>query len=407
MPAPVNQPTGIITRRYKHGSIVYFENDKSEFVYILKGGRVVLTSRKLDTGEEVKEEIKAGEFFGVKSSLGKYPREETAQTIGETVLLVLTLADFERMVLQNVNVVRKMLRIFSNQLRRINKMQREVLGEGESVNPMEELFKIGEFYYKGGRAQLALFAFKRYMEYYPDGKYSGAAMQRIREIEAGGSGGPEYVPIAESAQAPGPSNAGMDMTDFSIDDEKPAGGGDSLSGSGASSSSKASSSSLTSEMDDFFSAGKPVDVDNISFDEPGAGGGSKDVAEMFYEAMSKFSQEGYDEAEKLYTAILNVKNLKNDSERKIFEKAHFEIGRCYLKLGKTNEALTSLSNMIKKFPNSDNVRNALLHIGICYEMAKKTDKAATYYNKVASLDPKDSVTKLAVKRLKAIQNGGR
>jgi len=95
---------GILTRVYKPGSIIYSENDKSEYIYILKSGRVLLTYTKIDTGEELKEEVRQGEFFGVKSALGKYPREETAQTIGETVVLALSLGDFERMILKNVNV---------------------------------------------------------------------------------------------------------------------------------------------------------------------------------------------------------------------------------------------------------------------------------------------------------------
>src|SRR4030042_329283 len=100
-------PSGIITRTYKSGSIIYFENDKSEYIYILKGGKVVLTTTKLDTGEEVKEEVRQGEFFGVKSALGKYPREETAQTMGNTTVLVLNPADFERLVLKNATIVKK------------------------------------------------------------------------------------------------------------------------------------------------------------------------------------------------------------------------------------------------------------------------------------------------------------
>jgi TolA-binding protein len=408
----MGQTSGIVTRRYKHGSIVYFENDKSEYIYILKGGRVILTSIKVDTGEEVKEEIKPGEFFGVKSSLGKYPREETAQTIGETVLLVLTLADFERLVLQNVNVVRKMLRIFSNQLRRIGKSQREVLGESESINPAEELFKIGEYYYKVGRVQQAQYAYKRYMEYYPDGKYSGPSMQRIRAIESGstGGGGEDFSTVvpASPPSAPMRGDENVDFTDFSIDDEKPAAPPPSPSRSPLDDFGvdAASSSPLASEMDDFFSEGKSVDFDGDPFsggDMDGKGG--KGVAENFYAAMSKFSQEDYSGALALYAGILEVRNLKNDSEAKIFEKAHFEIGRCHLKLGKFTEALTAFSNMIKKFPNSENVKNALFHMGVVYESVKKADKAAAYYNRVIPMEPKDSINKLAAKRLKAIENG--
>lgn len=398
----MNQTSGIIPRRYKHGSIVYFEGDKSEYVYILKTGRIILTSRKVDTGEEVKEEIKPGEFFGVKSSLGKYPREETAQTVGETVLLVMTLADFERLVLQNVNVVRKMLRVFSNQLRRVNKLQREVLGEGESINQADEMYKIGEYYFEAGKEQQALYVFKRYMEYFPDGKYSGKSMQRIRAIETGAPvsdfGADMNAVPAETL----PGRSDVDLTDFSIDD------------SGAAPKAEmpdfglepAAESPITSEIDDFFGSDKLSGLDDVTFDEPGAPMlKSKDVAELFYEAMSRFSQEGYEESLDMYSQIIAVKNLKNDAERKIYEKAHFEIGRCYLKLGKYGDALNAFSTMIKKFPNSDNIRNALFHIGVTYESVHKPEKAVAYYTKVASLDSKDSVGKLAVKRLRQLQNG--
>jgi len=87
----------ITTRSYKSGSIVYMEGDKSETIYILKAGRVVLTTKKVEdkTWVEEKVHVKPGEFFGVKSALGRYPRDETAQTLGDTTVLVLSLADFE------------------------------------------------------------------------------------------------------------------------------------------------------------------------------------------------------------------------------------------------------------------------------------------------------------------------
>jgi len=336
----------------------------------------------------------------VKSSLGKYPREETAQTVGETVLLVLPLADFERLVIQNVNVVRKMLRIFSNQLRRLGKMQREILGESESINPADELFKIAEYYFRMGRVQQAQYAYKRYMEYYPDGKYSKNAMQRIREIDSGSAGG-EFASTVDEipAQAPSRRDESVDMTDFTIDDEAPP-----ARSRVEEFEIDQAPSSITSEMDDLFSDEKSMDMDSISFDGP-SGGKKQDVSEMFYDAMSRFSQEVYDEALDIYTQILQVKNLKNDSERKVFEKASFEIGRCYLKLGKYNEALNAFSDMIKKFPKSENVKNALFHIGLTYETVKKNDKAITYYTKVSTMEPKDSIDKLAAKRLKQLQNG--
>ena len=75
-----------------------------------------------------------------------------------------------------------------------------------------------------------------------------------------------------------------------------------------------------------------------------------------------------------------------------------------MKLNDYKEAINNLSTMIKRFPKADNVKNAYLHIGIAFEMANVPDKAISYYNKVVSMEPKDSITKIALKNIKAIDN---
>ena len=397
------KPTmNIITRTYKHGSIIYFEGDRSDVIYILKGGKVVLTSIKIDTGEELKENIKIGEFFGVKSAIGRYPREETAQTVGDVTVLVVSRADFEKMMIKNVSMVTKMLRVFSNQLRRITNMQREILGQSDSINPAAELFKIGEYYFKSGNLQQAKYAFKRYLEHYPGTKFSNLAMQRINTIDTGGSNtdfqsGESLADEGSSDLTAEAENSNVDLTDFSIDD-------------GPDSSSQGSGSgSASGDMQDFFSNDDDDLLNDFSLNEPEQKPflKQKDITETFYEAVSLFSQEKHKEALANYQKILDTKTLKNEAENKIFEKAHFEIGRCYLKLNNFKEAVNFLSAMIKKFPKSDNVKNAFLHIGIAFEMAGRNDKATAYYDKVVSLEPKDTITKQAQQRLKSIGNAGK
>lgn len=399
-----NSATGIITRRYKHGSIVYFEGDKSEYIYILKSGKVILTYLKIDTGEEEKEEIKIGEFFGVKSALGRYPREETAQTVGETVLLVLPSADFERLILKKVDVVMKMLRVFSNQLRRIGRMQREVLGETDTINPTVELFKIGEYYFRIGKLQQALYSYKRYMEHFPDTEHSSISMKRIKEIESGDVDlDNQNELIMDETDKEEDREEDLDLTDFTIEEESSF---ESEIGAVFDPPDK-SDSSVSSNVDDFFSMEESGDIDKLTFDEPQlkkAADKGKDIAEIYYKAVNLLSQENYENALLLFKKILDVKDIKNDSERKIYEKTYLEIGKCYLKLGKYNEALNALSFLIKKFPKSDNIKSALFYIGIIFEMSNKVDNAVSYYKKVISMDPKDSISQQAMKRLKSVQN---
>ena len=63
-----------ITRNYSAGSIVYFAGDVGEDVYVMQKGRISLISTSLDQKDDIKEDVRKGEFFGVKSALGRYAR---------------------------------------------------------------------------------------------------------------------------------------------------------------------------------------------------------------------------------------------------------------------------------------------------------------------------------------------
>ncbi|MBN2159889.1 MAG: cyclic nucleotide-binding domain-containing protein [Spirochaetes bacterium] len=396
-------PSGVITRTYKAGSIIYFENDKSEYIYILKSGKVVLTSVKLDSGEEVKEEVREGEFFGVKSALGKYPREETAQTLTNTLVLVLTPADFERLVLRNANVVRKMLRVFSNQLRRIVKMERSVLGEGEIVNPDAELFKIGEYYYKVGDTKHAQYAYKRYMEYYADGEKADMAMKRIRAIDAGEPapddiGGPDEGPPSAQPQAR-PVDRG---DDFSLDDQ--GGPSDMIdfddSSDDRDSRQVASSTALEDEMDDFLSDDTSGGLDDFSLDDAVSGNTPKDLSGA---ADASFSRGNYTTALDLYQKIISMNRTSSAEDKKLFEKAHFDAGRCYMEMAKPKEALDMFSRILRSFPDSPYMKLAIYHLGLLFESVNQKDKAITYFNKVLNMTPKDKLNSEALTKIKQLQ----
>ena len=86
-----------INRIYKAGSIIYFSGDAAESVFILQNGLVSLSYISPETQMEVRETIKNGEFFGVKSALGRFPREETAQVIRDAQTMVLTVPESPRL----------------------------------------------------------------------------------------------------------------------------------------------------------------------------------------------------------------------------------------------------------------------------------------------------------------------
>jgi CRP/FNR family transcriptional regulator, cyclic AMP receptor protein len=113
--------------QYTKGSIVYFSGDKDERIFILQKGILVLTSMDIESNQPVTEQVKSGEFFGVKSALGHFPREETATVLTDSTCIVLTVQEFEQIFSGNKPVMMKMLRVFSNQLRQIHKKTEAIL----------------------------------------------------------------------------------------------------------------------------------------------------------------------------------------------------------------------------------------------------------------------------------------
>ncbi|MGP1458289.1 MAG: Crp/Fnr family transcriptional regulator [Treponema sp.] len=113
--------------QYTKGSIPYFAGDEDERVFILQRGVVILTSIDIETGAPVTEHVKAGEFFGVKSALGHFPREETANVLSDSTAVCLTVPEFEKLFISNKAIIMKMLRVFSNQLRQIHQKTEAIL----------------------------------------------------------------------------------------------------------------------------------------------------------------------------------------------------------------------------------------------------------------------------------------
>ena len=113
--------------QYTKGSVIYFEGDHEDRIFIMQQGSVLLTSTDIESGLPVAEQVKSGEFFGVKSAFGHFGREETATALVPTIAVTLTVQEFEHLFSNNKQLIMKMLRVFSNQLRQIHKKTESIL----------------------------------------------------------------------------------------------------------------------------------------------------------------------------------------------------------------------------------------------------------------------------------------
>ena len=86
--------------------------------------------------------------------------------------------------------------------------------------------------------------------------------------------------------------------------------------------------------------------------------------------------------------------LKNENET-ITENSIFYMGKCYYNIDKYDSASSILLSAIKKYPKSQNVKEAILFLGKACEKTGDKEKAKAYYQKAASMPPNDNVSKEA------------
>lgn len=338
---------GPIIRNYKAGSIVYFEKDRAEDIYVLQNGRVILTYMSVDSKMEIKEDVKLGEFFGVKSALGRYPREETAQVIGGASILVFKLADFEVFVANKTHLILKMMKVFSSQLRQIHGKVRENLGQfGDQKSPAFELMNVAEVFHKTGNYEHAIYAYNKYIAHYPSGPYASRA-QELAKVAAKGSMFPSNMPelvyeVERRGESPRPAT---------ISPANPA---------ATSTRIQALSSDLS-------------------------------ISDSITEADDLYDSEEYQSALDAYKPLLTMPPA-SPGDDKLIERAYFSFGMCQLKLQLWDLAYASLSNYVKKYPKGERVKEAIYNLGFISESKGEKDKAIMLYTKVTSLPPSDEFT---------------
>ncbi len=154
--------------QYNKGSIIYFAGDRDERVFILQKGCVIISTIDVETHQTITEQIKTGEFFGVKSALGHFPREETATVLMDSVCLALTVQEFETIFSSNKNLIMKMLRVFSNQLRQIHKKTEEILNKGLDVNQQNGMLSVAQAFFKDEKWRTCSDICATYLKLYPN-----------------------------------------------------------------------------------------------------------------------------------------------------------------------------------------------------------------------------------------------
>jgi TolA-binding protein len=352
---------------YRANSVIYFQGDVvSDKVFVLQRGKVSLNYTDVETAKEIHEIIQTGEFFGVKSALGKYPREESAVVLSDANVLVFTVPEFEVYAQAQTRIIMKMLKVFSNQLRRVHKQVDNLLEKNEAQSPEAGLFKAGEYYLKARQYSQAKYIFSRYLTYYPAGRL---AEQASHYLEASENGSVKY------GDGKGPAPLMVEATRDSSNGRQTSGGQNEEDAADAAAENKKT-----------------------------PGNGLSAAAKSYYDAVSLFSSEKYKEA---LTGFKRIVEVNDDSE--YVPKALFEIGRCLFMLQQYDLTIKHFTQMVQTYPKHPDLVDTLLFLGQSYEKKGDADRAKGFFKKILSMESDEdaSIRIKAAKSLRRIEGASR
>jgi TolA-binding protein len=331
---------------YKSNSIIYFPGDNADSVYLLKEGKINLIYNDIETGAEITDSISAGEFFGVKSGLIRFAREETAQTIATSTVIEFSSPEFEALITKNTSIILKMLKVFSTQLRHVHRQVQDIVGSKSQSNPVNDLFQIGNYYLKNKKYKQSITVFQRYIKYFPDSEFTKLAKTRLKlaqdSLAAYGEGGGP-TPNLEDVQ-------------------------------------------MKSKGDQINPNDLPANYKYGSEEE-----------KVYYKGVNLISQGKYNDA---FAELKKLMMLGNDEYKTL---GFFEIGKCLFLMGKFSECIQNFSDFLKKYPNYKDTPEVYFYIGNAYQKIGNKPQAIEFYKKViASTMENNNINRKAQKALKEI-----
>ena len=335
--------------QYSANSVIYFSGDFDARVFLLHNGHIALNSLDIETGAQVTEYIKTGEFFGVKSALGNYPREESAMVLTDSLVYTFSVAEFESFAQTNTRIILQMLKVFSRQLRNIHRQLESLMDSKQQTNNEDGLFTVATAFYKSQHYQAAAQVAARYRALYPAGKHLAAI-------------GPI---IANSAQMAGRSFG---------EARQPGSMGDTSSGQPTASAPIPATGPIQSTQ---------------------ANDATADLTFQLAEDLVK--QEKWADAYKQYHTIIEMKQGTK------LEAAYLGAAHCLYKQSEFVRCIQLGTGFITQFPKSLKLAEVLMFLGLCYQGMERPDKALPFYDKALTMAGPLLVPK--IKELQAVCEG--
>lgn len=332
-------------KKFNKNSIIYFTGDTDSNIYILKEGQVVISFLPPDKLEEEAYAVKPGEFFGLKSAMGKYPREETAMAATDVVAVVMNENEFLAVNGKNEQLLLKILKALSKELRDTVKKVNQLTGQTE-VLPDVGLFNYGMYYFKIKQYKKAKYCFKKLLELYPDNYNKDEALAQLKAIES-----LLY------------NEASSDETQQTLDS----------------------------------ALGKTEGYTEKIEDEEGSS--NQEDQQKYYEAVNAVMADKLEDGLRLFKQIYDDANTSEEYK----SKSMFEMAKILKRMKNLDASEKVLKKFLTDFSSSNLVKEVIYELAELYKQKGDIDSCKKLIAKIISIQPADEITSKAKRLLGSLQ----
>lgn len=340
-----------VERKYAQGSIIYFDHERGDSIYILKSGRVDLSFIQPESGEKIVKTLSQGEFFGLKSAIINHTRDEIAEAVTDALTIEFKIPEFESYVSKNVELMKRLLRVLSNQLRNLGIKVNNYLGNNVLYPPNIGLFKIGEYYINNKLYKQAIQVYQRYIEQYPSTNIVSEAKYRIELCEQAVKTGfmKEFKPIDKIIEGDISGNITM------VADSK-------------------------------------ENLDNTHSKL-----GIREVMDKYYKAQAFYTGEDYANTEKMLRDLFSLDNQIVNPE--MINEARIMYFTALFKLNKFNECSQEITEFLKTVKDPVMIKKTLFILADIYKHLNNKDGERSILQKIVMMSPIDDLSKKAKERM--------
>jgi CRP-like cAMP-binding protein len=182
---------GFLTVTYKQLTVIFRDGDAAECFYVIKKGAVTIHRLVKVLNHAESDNLGPGDLFGIEAVMASRPHFDNAIAKTECVLVAIRRDQFKLLIQSNTATAIKIALQLSQRIRFLDRVLTPVPSTKEIKEPLanlrfvegEKLYQAGNYYYNREMYNEACYAWRKYLQQYPDGTYAEIAKTDLPKIK--------------------------------------------------------------------------------------------------------------------------------------------------------------------------------------------------------------------------------